>query len=383
MRIVFVDPEPKSDHGGGIRTYINLCINLCEKNNISTMLYSHNINEYPKFINKKEIQRLTLENRFFKKMLYKLAYPALITAEFSNWLAKELVNNSQPEDIIEFCDFGGYGFYSFKKMENFRKLILRVHTPSFVIPNKRQNIISGWILSFMEKYCLKKAKNLTAPSLNFVKEILPAFSYAKYIRNPLPVYKAKRNKIKSFESLCILFIGRIEKRKGLDVLLAALSQIKTIDIKLTVVGGGMESEYGKLIRDFVKNRLPSNINIQFLNEISKKQIDSLDEENHFCILPSLFENSPYAFFEQLAQNLVVLGSATGEMPVVLKELGFPIFKPQNPENLRQTLMEIFGRCKSNPKFYGELLERQHGWYVKAKPEIDKEWLGFYQGLANG
>jgi len=157
--LVFIDPEPEGKSGGGIRTYINLMIDLCKTININPAVYSHNPNVYsqcPSF----PIRRKPLKIFFFRFFLYRFLYVLNVKLEYSNWLNSELTARDNGHTLFEFCDFGGYAYYSLKSKTISKRVIVKIHTPEFLISYSVWNP-SSYLHKRIELFCLTHTHTLS------------------------------------------------------------------------------------------------------------------------------------------------------------------------------------------------------------------------------
>lgn len=76
-----------------------------------------------------------------------------------------------------------------------------------------------------------------------------------------------------------IFYGRIEKYKGLDLLLKAMDDITMKDVKLLIVGRGREDRY-------VKNNANKMTNVKFINKyVPNMELARLIKKSKYVILP--------------------------------------------------------------------------------------------------
>ncbi|HVM62079.1 MAG TPA: glycosyltransferase family 4 protein [Verrucomicrobiae bacterium] len=113
----------------------------------------------------------------------------------------------------------------------------------------------------------------------------------------------------------ILYVGSLESRKGLDILLEALKQVLQTrpDTILTVVGGGDPSPYQQLAE-----RLGIAPHVRFLGFQSAEQIARHHLDNQMFVLPSANENSPNTLAEAMVSGMPVLATAVGGIPSMVE-----------------------------------------------------------------
>jgi len=114
-----------------------------------------------------------------------------------------------------------------------------------------------------------------------------------------------------------LYFGRIEKEKGLDVLISALFQLnKEFDnISLSIVGSG---PYLSVVKDQVRQRKLFNI-VKIQESVAYEQVPRVLGESQVLILPSLrLEGLPMVLVEGAASGLPLVASDIGGNKMVVK-----------------------------------------------------------------
>ena len=142
----------------------------------------------------------------------------------------------------------------------------------------------------------------------------------------------------------ILYVGRLGKKKGVDILINAIAEIS--DIHLDVVGDGSEREYlEKLVSDLnVKEK------VTFHGYINHDDIPKFYKNSDLFVHPSLWpEPMGRTIFESLQYNLPVITPDVGGSEWVAGSAG-KSFKRGDPNDLRKTICRI----RSNPELYNDL-----------------------------
>jgi glycosyltransferase involved in cell wall biosynthesis len=119
---------------------------------------------------------------------------------------------------------------------------------------------------------------------------------------------------KSDKEFNIIFLGRIDKDKGLNLLFSSLVLLKSeIDFKFYVAGTGPD-EYDFLSK--CKNDLLYNF--EYLGVLNNEEKCQILAKCHLFILPSLYEGLPNALLESMAFGLVPLVTAVGSIPELIQ-----------------------------------------------------------------
>ena len=121
----------------------------------------------------------------------------------------------------------------------------------------------------------------------------------------------------------ILFVGRLERLKGLDTLLEALSMIDQEKINLLVVGGlyniSEVTRLKKLCNEF--NLLEK---VHFIGSINRTDLKYYYNSSDICVLPSYYESFGLSALEAAACGVPVVASKKGGLSsiVIDKKTGY-------------------------------------------------------------
>ena len=134
----------------------------------------------------------------------------------------------------------------------------------------------------------------------------------------------------------ILYVGRLDKLKGVDYLLRAIYELRTkygtSDINLQVVIIGKGSEVNNL------QKLSKELNIQeivtFKGELRGKELEDWYSVADLFILPSLTEGKPVVIYEAMSSECAVIATNVGGIPDQVKDnhTGL-LFEPEDMDAL--------------------------------------------------
>ncbi len=113
----------------------------------------------------------------------------------------------------------------------------------------------------------------------------------------------------------ILYVGRIDKRKGVDFLIDTMKIVKRYapEIRLHIVGKGSDKE--KLERYCRDNKL----NVVFYGFLSDKDLDNLRKLISIQIVPSVFEGFGIAVLEGMAKGLPIIATDVDGLRDIVKD----------------------------------------------------------------
>ena len=125
------------------------------------------------------------------------------------------------------------------------------------------------------------------------------FNIANLVKLPIVNYAADSNLGPVFK---LIFLSRIEEKKGLDVLINALSFL-TFPFTLTIAGDG-DRDYVDGLKTLVKNNGHEQ-SVNWLGFQNENKFELL-KDHHLLVLPSYDENFGNVVIESLSQGTAVL-----------------------------------------------------------------------------
>lgn len=136
----------------------------------------------------------------------------------------------------------------------------------------------------------------------------------------------------------LLFIGRLEARKGIDTLLAgfALAARRLPDLELHLVGRDTrDRRSGMLFGERACALLvPPDLRprVVFRGSLNQDEVQRETRSADACVFPAPMDNFPFACVETIARGRLVLSTAVGGMGEVLRpDTDAILFEPHSPE----------------------------------------------------
>ena len=140
----------------------------------------------------------------------------------------------------------------------------------------------------------------------------------------------------------IVFVGRLEYRKGIDLVLMAANRILAADVDAQLVIAGRDTE------NWV-SRAESHVDIafrcrvHFLGEIADSTRDKLLARAYCLLFPSRYESFGLVPLEAFVHGVPVIGSRSGAIPeVVIDDVCGLLFESDNSESLARAVIDL---CK--------------------------------------
>lgn len=138
----------------------------------------------------------------------------------------------------------------------------------------------------------------------------------------------------------LLFVGTIEKRKGLMFLLEALNYLKEQNYKysLYVVGKVVDVDYYNQLKCYVQNH---DIVVHFLGRVSSEKLNELYNTSKLFVFPSLLEGFGMVMVEAFAHGMPVVCFNNSAMPyVVTSRHNGLVVKNKSTDEFAQSIKEI-------------------------------------------
>jgi glycosyltransferase involved in cell wall biosynthesis len=153
----------------------------------------------------------------------------------------------------------------------------------------------------------------------------------------------------------ILYSGRLEGLKGVDVLLRALRILKDegFDFRLSIIGDG--SEYSRLER--LTGDLGLEQDVSFIGAVPFQEVMTWYEKGHILVLPSRHsEGWPKVLAEAMCHGLVCISTNHGLIPWLLRDRGC-IFPVDDVDALAGHIRNLI----RDPAEYGRLSRAAAAW----------------------
>jgi len=156
------------------------------------------------------------------------------------------------------------------------------------------------------------------------------------IRNATPVYDLKiKEQSNGYD---VLFVGRLERAKGVDILLESIKLLKSKyrrSLKIGLVGSGSLEKKLKTTAE----KLKISENVEFLG--IRKDIDTLMQKSKIFVLPSRWEGLPMVILEAMASGIPIVATKVGGIPEIIEDGKDGILvEPENPEELAKAILRL-------------------------------------------
>lgn len=199
------------------------------------------------------------------------------------------------------------------------------------------------------------------------------FQKTRTMKLPLGIELSSSKKIqKYYETIDILFVGRLNRYKGAHILINAFKQLKYKNIHLHIVGEGEEMEELKII-------FGRNPNINFYGFVSENMLLELYRKANIAVVPSIwYETFGIVIIESFKYSTPVIASNIGGFPELVENRhnGF-LFEPGNVDELKEILENLIANPKELERLSDNAFESVKKYSMK---EHTKKLTKLYEEL---
>lgn len=280
-----------------------------------------------------------------------------------------------PFDYIEFPDFDGEGYWPLRAREATGEFAgatigIRLHmTLQDIRPLNQWHWLDfeQAVVAHLENESIARADVLLACSKGILErtrarlgEVGPLRERAFVVHNPFDVDSSLRElgseqsaearpKSWAAEDREIVFVGRVERRKGPHVLVDGALALLDAGSPLRVRFIGADTNTGPIESSMIahlKSRIPAKWSERFVFENSqwpRSHLGPAIRRADVCVLPSLWENFPYACLEAMALGACVIGADAGGMSEIIQhERSGLLAKAGDAQSLAQIIALAIG-----------------------------------------
>ena len=232
--------------------------------------------------------------------------------------------------------------------------------------------------SLFIKNLFKKANYLHAITPNEGENINTLFNKTEIIEIPnlIDSLAFSNQFIYNSNEKYILYLGRLDEKKGIDILLEAFSKIENRHVKIKIAGG--INEYKEVLENLI-NQLKINNKVEFLGMVTKKEKEDLIKNAFVLVAPSHSEVIGMVNLEAAALKTPVITTYQTGLNLKWNTNGGKLINP-NVEELRKVLEDVLNwsiseRNKNGEKLYNFVTEN-YSWSKRFS-----DWKKLYKSLS--
>jgi glycogen synthase len=342
LRIALVSREVYPFGGGGIGEYINACARLLRGvADVTVFTTSTHEREY-------RALRAARDSRLMPEDVEIVFVPEAREDEVGGYFSslhlysaaildalRDHYGNRGP-DLVEFSDYLGEGAVTVQARRAGDPLLrrsivaVRLHTSAEICAVLDGFIDDGFparITCELERLAIRDADSILWPggdTLGTYRRYYGADRVAPgwRIRNPAITYpdSERAPDVTREAPLELLYMGRLERRKGVHNLVRAFSYIGSDDIRLRILGGDTDTApLGTSMTSHVQMTAVGDGRIRLLEPVPREDLPNMISAHDAVVLPSLWEAWPYVGLEALRLDRPIIATPVGGFTEVVRE----------------------------------------------------------------
>jgi glycosyltransferase involved in cell wall biosynthesis len=208
-----------------------------------------------------------------------------------------------------------------------------------------------------------KTNGIDPNKINFIPQALPLDNVSDSIEN-----KAVNSPLR------LLFLGRINKFKGLHLIVEALKAIDSSLVSLSIYGNSDDEAYEQEQRIKTENQT----NVFWGGKLEQKDvIPTMQKHDILCLCSTFSEMSPLVIQEAFAARLPVIASNVyGNAEQIIHGENGLLFKFNDVEDLRRQIL----KCISHPDLLNEMAKKIIP--PRSFKDLASDYLELYKSILN-
>lgn len=285
----------------------------------------------------------------------------VLTTTTALWQKFLELHTVKPFDVVDTPELLAEGL--FEAITAVVPVVVRLYTPhSKFISEGLHNVRPSFdhqLVAMLERVAMLSADALTSPSEDLADYVSLDMNYPreriKIIRNPIdpdiftPIGPCA---IPDERKPRILFVGRLEERKGIHYFVDAIPQVvsKFPNVQFVILGDDTKNGAGQTsVLAELKARIARygvERYIQWIPRVPLETLPSYYRSADVCVVPSVYDNSPYTCLEAMCCGRPVIGTSAGGTReyIVHGESGL-IIPPRDPQAIARAINELLADDK--------------------------------------
>ncbi|MBI3293003.1 MAG: glycosyltransferase family 4 protein [Elusimicrobia bacterium] len=275
-------------------------------------------------------------------------------AEYSVAVARQLyhVLRRFRIDLVESCESRAEGFWYFLFHRN-PKLLIKLHTPDGIIFELNQEAPScdRTLLLWLEEWWLRRARILIGLTDALTQRVGKRYQlrtdHIPKVRVPVETrFFVPDPLARSWDRPQVLYVGRLEFRKGVHVLLRALPRLLEAIPNLQVTLIGKDCGMKPLVDAY--RRLPRfQRHLCWRESVSREELRDAYQHSHVCVVPSLWDNHPAVCLEAMSCGCAVVASHVGGIPEMIQHGAHGLLVPVgSSQRLARAVIGLFDDART-------------------------------------
>jgi glycogen(starch) synthase len=302
-----------------------------------------------------------------------------LETNFALWRKFAQLHKSQPFDVVEAPEHLADGFMP--ALNQAAPLVIKLHTPQAKLLAERFHNLSPnfdqQFIAMIERVAMLAAEVLISPSEDLADWVARDLKYPRddirIVRNPVDANKfcpEGARAIAGDGKVTVLFVGRLEERKGIQFLVRAIPEIvkEFANVRFIIVGADTNTAAGQTsVLAELKGILAQSgctDKVTFVPHVKLEDMPSYYRSADICVAPSLYDNAPYTCIEAMSCGKAFVGTSAGGMREYLTDgQSGLIVPPSDSGALAKALLSLLTdeavRLRMGEEARKRVLERFH------------------------
>lgn len=292
-------------------------------------------------------------------------------------------------EAIDFPEHIGEGFCSMLLRD--WPAFVRLYTPLSLIGElglrRSTSILDYFCIKLLEKSSIHRARGVNSPSSNLAGLVSRRFRYRRpisIIYNPIDTEKFSPGPARpSSPHVEVLFVGRLEDRKGVHILARAIPAVVRAvpQVRFTLLGRDCSDPagHGSMKAHLINELQSAGVldYVRFADPVPYTELVNCYRAADLMVVPSLYDNSPYTCLEALACGVPVVGTTAGGMPEYISHgVNGLVVPPADPELLAEALISLAADAGLRAQYSRSA--REATLHTFARTIIAAKMVAFYQ-----
>jgi glycosyltransferase involved in cell wall biosynthesis len=240
-----------------------------------------------------------------------------------------LLGRQQSYDVVEMPECGAEGL-----LINYLRppaTVVRFHSPAqFIMPSYDVRRADIRLCAFLERLAARRGRAFTSCSRFLADEVRDKLRWRRPIRvipNGIDVelfdaveqVDIRRRLGIRRDQLMIVFTGRMEPRKGIFLCKEIAAHIlERYDLAFVFAGQDLFNYMAQTLLPHLRSKKLKGV-VHYLGQLSMAEVRSCVKQADILLIPSLWENCPYACLEAMAAGRAIVASNQGGMPELIRD----------------------------------------------------------------
>ncbi len=353
MRIVYVSWEYPPRFGGGIGTFVHAIARVLARRGHDVTVITYTEAPYP--------EREIAEGVHIIRLPLPTSHGPEPMATLRHWQARadavaallRKMSDAGEVDLIEFGDYRGEGitWLASTAPEERPVSIIRLHTPVVVLNRYNASRPRHQVFEAYENQGVQMADRVVSPSEALAREIrravpgVPEIELSPYPADPTFLDVDRSAARETGDE--VLYVGRLEERKGVRTLIAAAERFLDAcpDATLMMIGGDtVLSPTEPSMKAVLLRELPGRLHDRVVmpGPIPREELIERYLRARFCVFPSHFENFPNTCLEAMSLGRCVIGTTNSGMAEMIEDGASGVIVPSaEVEPLADAMIRLY------------------------------------------